>query len=47
LLFSDSDCPVDEEFYDFFDIETTENGKYKASLLLPRLEIMALKWISF
>jgi hypothetical protein len=47
LLFSDSDCPVDEEVHDSFEIETVENGKYRASLLVPRLGIMPFKMFSF
>jgi len=38
LLFSDSECPIeDEDPDDSFEIENTENGQYKTSLRIPRL----------
>jgi len=40
LLFSDSECPIeDEDPDDSFEIENTENGQYKTSLRIPRLAV--------
>ena len=40
LLFSDSECPIeDEDPDDSFEIEYTENGQYRTSLHIPRLAV--------
>jgi hypothetical protein len=44
LLFSDSECPV-EEPGDSIEIETTENGQYRTFLRVPRLAVTCLTLI--
>jgi len=47
LLFSDSECPIeDEEPHDSFEIENTGSGQYRMSLHIPRLAVTCFTLIS-
>jgi hypothetical protein len=47
MLFSDSECPIeDEEPDDSFEIENTESGQYRTCLPIPRLAVTCFTLIS-